>query len=142
MLRQILLAYDNSRNSEAALALGFDLARSLNAPLHVVTVIGGGGRPVLMATNVVFSAGLALLGSSQSVGMLFLAWAVLGIGMGSGLYEAAFAALVRLYGSAARKPITGITLLAGFASTVGWPLTAWLETNSGWRESGSAPPCG
>ncbi|WBY01747.1 MFS transporter [Ramlibacter tataouinensis] len=94
-----------------------------------------GGRPVLMATNVVFSAGLALLGSSQSVGMLFLAWAVLGIGMGSGLYEAAFAALVRLYGSAARKPITGITLLAGFASTVGWPLTAWLETNSGWREA-------
>lgn len=41
MLRNILLAYDGTPNSEAALALGFDLARSLNAPLHVVTVIGG-----------------------------------------------------------------------------------------------------
>ncbi|WBY01746.1 universal stress protein [Ramlibacter tataouinensis] len=45
MLREILLAYDNSRNSEAALALGFDLGRSLNPLLHVVTVIGGGTGP-------------------------------------------------------------------------------------------------
>lgn len=45
MLRQILLAYDGTPNSEAALALGFDLARSLNVPLHVVTVIGG-SKPV------------------------------------------------------------------------------------------------
>lgn len=94
-----------------------------------------GGRPVLMATNIVFAAGLALLGASQSTGMLFLAWAVIGVGMGSGLYEAAFAALVRLYGTASRNAITGITLFAGFASTVGWPLTAWVETQFGWREA-------
>jgi predicted MFS family arabinose efflux permease len=53
--------------------------------------------------------------------------------MGSGLYEAAFAALVRLYGHESRNPITGITLLAGFASTVGWPLSALLESQFGWR---------
>jgi predicted MFS family arabinose efflux permease len=53
--------------------------------------------------------------------------------MGSGLYEAAFAALVRLYGRDARSAITGITLLAGFASTVGWPLSAALELAVGWR---------
>ncbi len=41
--------------------------------------------------------------------------------MGSGLYEAAFATLVRLYGTRSRNAITGITLIAGFASTVGWP---------------------
>jgi hypothetical protein len=58
---------------------------------------------------------------------------VLGIGMGSGLYEAAFAALVRLYGAGSRASITGITLIAGFASTVGWPLTAVLEVQFGWR---------
>lgn len=55
--------------------------------------------------------------------------------MGSGLYEAAFAALVRLYGTSSRSSITGITLLAGFASTVGWPLTTWLATDFGWREA-------
>jgi predicted MFS family arabinose efflux permease len=53
--------------------------------------------------------------------------------MGSGLYEAAFAALVRLYGTGSRGAITGITLIAGFASTVGWPLSALLESHFGWR---------
>ena len=53
--------------------------------------------------------------------------------MGSGLYEAAFATLVRLYGGDSRNAITGITLIAGFASTVGWPLSALLENQFGWR---------
>lgn len=35
----------------------------------------------------------------------------------------------------ARSAITGITLLAGFASTVGWPLTAWGASELGWRET-------
>jgi hypothetical protein len=55
--------------------------------------------------------------------------------MGMGLYDAAFAALARLYGIAARSPITSITLMAGFASTVGWPLTAWGLDHFGWRET-------
>ena len=92
-----------------------------------------GGRPVLMATNLVFAAGLMLLGTAHSLVGLLVAWAVLGVGMGSGLYEAAFAGLVRLYGRDSRGAITGITLLAGFASTVGWPLSAFLEARYGWR---------
>lgn len=94
-----------------------------------------GGRPVLMATSVVFAVGLAALGMSQSPAGLFAAWIVLGIGMGSGLYESAFASLVRLYGKDARTSITGITLVAGFASTVGWPLSAWLDSHCGWRNA-------
>ena len=64
-----------------------------------------------------------------------LAWALIGVAMGCGLYEAAFATLVRLYGSDSRNSITGITLIAGFASTVGWPLSAWLESHYGWRNA-------
>jgi MFS family permease len=94
-----------------------------------------GGRPVLMATSGVFALGLAGLGLAQGPVALFAAWVVLGIGMGSGLYEAAFASLVRLYGKEARASITGITLIAGFASTVGWPLSAWLEGAFGWRQA-------
>jgi hypothetical protein len=52
-----------------------------------------------------------------------------------GLYDAAFAALGRIYGTSARRAITGITLIAGFASTVGWPLTAWGASTIGWRET-------
>ncbi|MBY0468811.1 MAG: MFS transporter [Burkholderiaceae bacterium] len=92
-----------------------------------------GGRPVLIGTSLVFAAGLAGLGLAQGPVGLFAAWVVLGIGMGSGLYEAAFAALVRLYGNDSRTTITGITLIAGFASTVGWPLSTFLEVHIGWR---------
>jgi predicted MFS family arabinose efflux permease len=94
-----------------------------------------GGRPVLMATSAVFAAGLAGLALAQGPVGLYAAWVVLGIGMGSGLYEAAFAALVRLYGPDARNSITGITLIAGFASTVSWPLSTWLEAEFGWRSA-------
>jgi len=41
--------------------------------------------------------------------------------------------LTGLYGRTARRPITGITLIAGFASTVGWPLSAFLDAQFGWR---------
>ncbi|MFX1679087.1 MFS transporter [Mitsuaria sp. CC2] len=94
-----------------------------------------GGRPVLMATNLVFALGLTSLGFATGPVSLFAAWVILGIGMGSGLYEAAFAALVRLWGNDARGAITGVTLFAGFASTAGWPLSTYLEVHYGWRSA-------
>ena len=94
-----------------------------------------GGRGVLSASNVLFAAGLALLGLAHSIWLVSLAWLLLGVGMGMGLYDAAFAALGRIYGTAARPSITGITLLAGFASTIGWPLSAWGLAELGWRET-------
>lgn len=92
-----------------------------------------GGRPLLMATSGLFAAGLLALAFAQGFVTLALAWLLLGVAMGCGLYDAAFAALVRLYGRDSRAAITGITLLAGFASTVGWPLTALAEARFGWR---------
>jgi MFS family permease len=92
-----------------------------------------GGRPVLIASNLVFAAGLAALSQATHGSHVFVAWALMGLAMGSGLYEAAFATVVRLHGQDARTAITGITLFAGFASTVGWPLSAYLESTVGWR---------
>jgi len=99
------------------------------------TVDAVGGREVLVVSNVILATGLALLAFAHSQAMLWLAWLVLGLGMGIGLYDTAFAALGRIYGLQARSAITGITLLAGFASTIGWPLTAWGATALGWRET-------
>lgn len=92
-----------------------------------------GGRGVLALSNLVFAAGLLTLAAAGGPVLLFAAWAVMGVGMALGLYEAAFATLAGIYGRDARGAITGITLLAGFASTVGWPLTAVLEAELGWR---------
>jgi predicted MFS family arabinose efflux permease len=76
-----------------------------------------------------------VLAAANGVVLLAVAWAVLGIGMALGLYDAGFAALAALYGHNARGPITGITLFAGFASTVSWPLTTVLNDAIGWRET-------
>ncbi|ADZ71272.1 MFS transporter [Polymorphum gilvum] len=92
-----------------------------------------GGRDVLALANLVFAAGLALLGTAQGPILLVGAWLVIGFGMAIGLYEAAFATLAGIYGTKARGAITGITLLAGFASTVCWPISAVLEAEFGWR---------
>src|SRR6202158_5821573 len=94
-----------------------------------------GGRSVLSISNLTLAAGLALLGVTYSIPVLIIAWLLLGVGMGFGLYDAAFAALGRIYGDAARRAITGITLIAGFASTVGWPLTALGLEKIGWRNT-------
>jgi MFS family permease len=92
-----------------------------------------GGRDVLMGSNLVFALGLALLALSPSLPVMALGWLLIGLAMGSGLYEGAFAVLAGLYGKGARPSITGITLIAGFASTVGWPLSGLLEAEFGWR---------
>jgi predicted MFS family arabinose efflux permease len=94
-----------------------------------------GGRSVLSFSNLILAAGLALLGVTWSIPVLIIAWLLLGLGMALGLYDAAFAALGRIYGEAARSAITGITLIAGFASTVGWPLTAFGLDHIGWRDT-------
>jgi len=94
-----------------------------------------GGRNVLTLSNLVLAAGLVLLSLSQGIVGLAIAWVFLSAAIAMGLYDSAFAALTALYGRDARGPITGITLIAGFASTIGWPATAWFEHAFGWREA-------
>jgi predicted MFS family arabinose efflux permease len=99
------------------------------------TIDRRGGRGVLALSSVVLAAGLIVLAAAHGAVALFIAWAILGVGMTLGLYDAAFAALTGLYGRDARGPITGITLIAGFASTVSWPLSSFLNGTLGWREA-------
>ncbi len=93
-----------------------------------------GGNGVLAVSNLLLAGGLILLGLAQGIIGLCAAWLLLGLGIAFGLYDSAFAALGRIYGGSARKAITGITLIAGFASTVGWPLSSWGAAHFGWRE--------
>lgn len=94
-----------------------------------------GGRPVLLASSLFYAAGLAGIGLAPTLPFYLMAWVVLGLGMGTGLYDAVFAALGRLYGHDARGPITNLTLFGGFASTVCWPLSAFMIDHIGWREA-------
>ena len=122
-----------SRTAVFGIFSGALLVSALLGPTVGRAIDQHGGRGVLAISNLVLAAGLVLLGTAQGIVTLTIAWAFLGVGMAMGLYDPAFATLTGLYGRAARGPITGITLIAGFASTVGWPLSAFLEGHFGWR---------
>ncbi|MCF7202556.1 MFS transporter [Pseudomonas oligotrophica] len=122
----------SSGNVFAAFSLALVVTAVLG-PLVGRRIDRHGGRDVLALSSLVFAAGLTTLGLATGPLMLWLGWLVIGIGMALGLYESAFSTLTGLYGRDARGAITGITLLAGFASTVCWPVSGWLEAAYGWR---------
>ena len=92
-----------------------------------------GGKGSIAMSIVVLSAGLALLAASPNLAVWYAGWIVIGVGMAMGLYDAAFATAGTLLGRDAGPTITGITLFAGFASTVFWTLGAAIIGQTGWR---------
>jgi MFS family permease len=111
------------------------LVAGLIAPRVGSIIDRRGGRPVLAVSSLLYAAGLFCIGLAPSLPVYLLGWVVLGGGMGTGLYDAVFAALGKLYGKDARTPITNLTLFGGFASTVCWPLSAFLAEAFGWRSA-------
>ncbi len=114
------------------LSLGFAVS-SFVSPLVGSLIQSHGGRPVLMTSSALFTVGLVVLALAHRPATYLGGWAVLGLAMGSGLYDPAFASLGRLYGREARAAITYTTLYGGFASTVCWPLAALIVGHAGWR---------
>ena len=111
------------------------LVAGLISPQVGALVDRKGGRPVLLASSLLYAAGLTVIGLAPSLPVYLFGWVLLGGGMGTGLYDAVFAALGKLYGEEARQPITNLTLFGGFASTVCWPLSAFLAATFGWRNA-------
>lgn len=109
------------------------LVSGLVSPRVGRTIDRLGGRPVLALSSVLIGAGQLTLALAHHVPVYLLAWAIMGAGMGAGLYDAAFSTLGRLYGERARRAITSLTLWGGFASTVCWPLSAFMVEAIGWR---------
>lgn len=115
-----------------AFSLGL-LTAGFLGPLSGRLIDRHGGHRVLPGSNVLFACALVSLAISAGPTSLIASWLLMGVAMSCGLYESAFASLARIYGTEARRAITGITLIAGFASTLGWPLTTWLDASLGWR---------
>jgi len=116
----------------AGLSLGL-LVAALISPRVGQTIEKHGGRGVLAASAAAIGAGQIGLALAPNLGVFIAAWLVIGIGMGAGLYDAAFATLGRLYGHDARAAITTLTLFGGLASTICWPLSAAMVAMLGWR---------
>ena len=87
----------------------------------------------MAAGSVLCAIGCAGLAMAQTVAAYYAAWVCLGLAMRATLYDAAFAALVRIGGSEARRPIAQVTLLGGLASTCFWPIGHFLAEAFDWR---------
>jgi len=116
----------------AGVSLGLLLAGAVSIRVGR-TIEEYGGRRVLAASALLLAAGLVVMAVAPGVPIYLAAWLLLGAGMGAGLYDAAFSTLGRLFGAQARISITQLTLWGGFASTMCWPLSAWLVEAVGWR---------
>ena len=111
------------------------LMSGLAAPAVGRWIGRSGGRMTLCLGMALIAAGLILLSLSYALWAYLLSWCILGLGMATGLYDAAFSVLGAAYGRNARSAITQLTLWGGFASTVCWPLSAWLVESVGWRST-------
>jgi MFS family permease len=92
-----------------------------------------GGHVVMPIGSLIGAAGLLGLAAAPNAFAYYAAWIVVGVAMAAALYDPAFATLGRIFGKAARAPITTLTLAGGFASTVSWPATQLLIDTIGWR---------
>ena len=130
-----LIAADHGWSRSFAMA-GFSVALFVGGLCS--RYIGGtidrlGGHVVMPVGSLLGAMGLAGLVWAPGAVSYFAAWIALGAAMTASLYDPAFAALGRIFGGAARAPITTLTLAGGFASTVSWPVTQILVDAAGWR---------
>ncbi len=123
--------------SKATLALGPTLAFLIMASLTVVTgrlVDRGLGGEMLVWGPVLAALGVLGLGFATSPAAWLLCWALIGVAQAGCVYETLFAFLIRRMGTGARAAITRVTLVAGFAGTLAFPLGHWVGETLGGRE--------
>lgn len=121
------LAFSMSGFSLALLTAGFC------APTIGSLIDRHGGHTVMPFGSLLGAAGVVALVYVTHPLAYLAVWMVLGAAIAANLYDPAFATLGRIFGILARKPITALTLAGGFASTVSWPVTQALLTQTDWR---------
>jgi hypothetical protein len=115
---------------------GFSVALAISGLLSpwVGRVIDAkGGRFVLCRGALVGAAALVILANADRYGTILFGWCIAGVAMSMTLYDPAFATHGQITGERYRRALTGLTLIAGFASTAFWPLTHALARSFGWR---------
>src|ERR1700704_1227983 len=115
---------------------GFSLAlltAGLVSPRVGLLIDRHGGHRVMPVGSLLAALGLLVIVYVDHPVAYLAVWMLLGVAIAGSLYDPAFATLGRIFGSAARRPITALTLAGGFASTVSWPATHLLIEAVGWR---------
>lgn len=122
--------------TKAQLSGAFTLALLLSAsaaPFAGRLIDRGFGRAVFAGSYLLAGVGLCALSVVQTLWQFYAVWALLGIGMAGSLYEACFALITRYFGNYAQRAITIVTLIAGFAGSVSFPIAQVLTRLASWR---------
>ncbi|MCR9072941.1 MAG: MFS transporter [Alphaproteobacteria bacterium] len=122
--------------SKTALAGAYTAAlicSALCAPMMGRLIDRGHGRAVLTVCAVIGGLLVGLLSVVREPWQFFALWVGIGVCMSGCLYEPCFAFVTRMMGGQARRAITRITLIAGFAGTVSFPLAGFVSEAYGWR---------
>ncbi len=130
-----LIAHERGWSMAFAMG-GFSLAlltAGLVSPRVGSMIDRHGGHRVMSIGSLLAALGLALIVYADHPAAYLAVWLLLGVAIAATLYDPAFATLGRIFGAAARRPITALTLAGGFASTVSWPATHFLLEAVGWR---------
>ncbi len=103
------------------------------SPLYGRLIDAGKGALMMTAASVL--GGLCLMGLSlvAELWQFYLLWAVIGVCMAGSMYEPCFALITRARGAEAKRSIIFVTLVAGFAGTVSFPVAHSLVLAFGWR---------
>lgn len=109
------------------------LVAGTSAPLAGRIADRYGGRSALIAGALLGASGFVVLGCSHTFAGLLVAWTLNGAAMALGLYEVCFATIGQVAPFEYRRLVIGVTLIAGFASTVSWPASHYLLPAVGWR---------
>src|SRR6266699_3120777 len=130
-----LIAHERGWSMTFAMG-GFSLAlltAGLVSPRVGKLIDRHGGHRVMPIGSLLAALGLASIVHVDHPVAYLAVWMLLGVATAASLYDPAFATLGRIFGAAARRPITALTLAGGFASTVSWPATHVLLEAVGWR---------
>ena len=105
------------------------------SPLYGRLIDAGHGGLMMASASVLGGCCLMLLSQVQLIWQFYLLWAVIGVCMAGSLYEPCFALITRARGENAKRAITFVTLVAGFAGTISFPVAHNLAEAFGWRSA-------
>jgi predicted MFS family arabinose efflux permease len=95
-----------------------------------------GGRALMTAGSALGAVAVLAWSQISTVGQLYAVFVLIGLASAMSLYEAAFPVLVATVDPAQRtSAILTVTIVAGFASSIFFPLTGWLLADHGWRHT-------
>ncbi len=122
--------------SRADLTGAITLAVFLSAfcsPLYGRLIDAGKGALMMTSAAVLGGVCLIMLSQIETLWQFYLIWGVIGVCMAGSLYEPCFALITRARGEHAKRAIILVTLVAGFAGTISFPVAHSMSLAFGWR---------